>query len=534
MNLTPYSLFSKHLLLGVALFLSTVAPAQVEQTARYEREYKYNDPELLLVPMFEKGIAIISDKDKFNEGKRLWGITVLNTDLTETWNLELETESRFRLVGYEYKDNLIFLLFRINDYEGSDLSLITIHLESQEIKRYSIKQELKFKITHFGVLSRAIVLGGYVNQDPAVLIFDLATENLRIVPGFFVSDTELLDLRMNVNNTFNTLTIDRNTKEKKKLMLKTFDATGAMLFDDNIEIDTKRSILSGITSTLVNDELLITGTWTEGTSKQASGIYSVLADPFSDQSIKFYDFGSFQNFLEYQASPKRAAKLKEKSKEAKASGMTPDFKTYTSVIRMEERPGEYAVLAEVYQPSSNFSPSPYWSGYSNPYSYSGYYPYGGGYGYNPFMNRYYNPTYQYNNGPAQVSEAKILYSSVLVFDSQGNITHDYGIVLKEKKIKGLEQTADFILNDGNAAIAYKKEKELFVIRHNPDGSKLDTLQNSLKKQEEMVRSDSDNGSVRFWYQNFMYTWGYQHIKDQEKNSEDPNRYVFYINKIRID
>lgn len=534
MSLQPYSWYMKRLLLAASCLLSTVALAQVEQTARYEREYKFNDPELLLVPMSDKGIAIINDKDKYNEGKKLWGITALNSDLVESWNLELETEPRYRLVGYEYKDNLIFLLFRINDHEGSDLSLVTIHLETQEIKRFSIKQELTFKITHFGVLSRAIVLGGYVNHDPAVLVFDLGTENLKIVPGFFVSDTELLDLRMNANNTFNTLTIDRNTKEKKKLMLKTFDTAGAMLFDDNIEIDAKRAILSGITSTLVNDELLITGTWTEGTSKQASGIYSVLADPFSDQPIKFYDFGSLQNFLEYQTPAKKAARLKEKSKEAKVSGAIPDFKTYTSVIRMEEQPGSFAVLAEVYQPTSNFTSTPYWAGYSNPYSYGGYNPYGFGYGYNPFMNRYYNPTYQYNNGPTQVSEAKIQYSSILLFDLQGNLTHDYGIVLKEKKIKGLEQTADFIINKGNAAIAYKKEKELFVIRHNPDGSKLDTLQNSLKKQEEFVRSDSDNGNVRFWYQNFMYSWGYQHIKDQEKKSEDPNRYVFYINKIRID
>jgi hypothetical protein len=535
MNLQLYLSFRKRLLLGATLLLSVVAFAQVEQTARYEREHKVNDPELLLVPMGDKGIVIINDKDKYNEGKKLWGITALSTDLDETWNLELETESRHRLVAYEYKDNLIFLLYRINDHEGSDLNLVTIHLETQEIKRYKIKQELTFKITHFGVLSRAIVLGGYVNQDPAVLVYDLASENLKIVPGFFVTDTELLDLRMNANNTFNTLTVDRNTKEKKKLMLKTFDASGAMLFDDNIEIEANRSILSGITSTLVNDELLITGTWTEGVSKQASGIYSVMADPFSDQKINFYDFGSLQNFLEYQTSSKRAAKLKEKSKEAKASGIVPDFKTYTSVIRMEEQPGVYAVLAEVYQPTSNFNSTSYLAGYSNPYSYGGYNPFGYGYGYNSFMNRYYNPTYQYNNAPALVSEAKMMYSSVLLFDLQGRLTHDYGLVLKEKKIKGLEQTADFVINDNeNAAIAYKKEKELYVIRHNPDGSRLDTLQNTLKKQEEVVRSDSDNGNVRFWYQNFMYSWGYQQIKDQEKKSEDPNRYVFYINKIRID
>lgn len=529
MKQIPYSILVKLYLTGILFLYGTTVAAQVEQAARYEREHKMTNPELLLVPMGEQGLALIHDRDKYKEGKKFWEAIMLNTNLTESWSLEFETEPRLRLVGYEYKDDLIYLLFRTNESESSDLSLITIHSKTQEIKRFSINQQLTFKITHFSVLSRAVVLGGYVNQDPAILVFDLATENLKIVPGFFVSDTELLDLRMNSNNTFNTLVIDRNTKEKKRLTLKTFDASGAMLFDDTIEIDSKRSILSGFTSTLVNDELLITGTWTEGTSKQASGIYSVLADPFSDQAIKYYDFGSLQNFLEYQGSSKRITKLKEKSSEAKLSGGIPDFKAYASIIRIEEQPGVYALLAEVYQPSSSISPSPYWSGY--PYSYyGGYSPYR----YNPFMNRYYNPAYQYNNGPSQVDEAKILYASLLIFDLQGNLTNDYGLVLKDKKIKGLEQTSDFIYAEDHVAIAYKKEKEIFVINHKPGESKLDTLQTSLSKPDEIVRSDSDYGNIRFWYQNFMYSWGYQYIKDQEKKSEDPNRYVFYINKIRID
>jgi len=529
MKLLSRSFKLRFKLLVIGLFSSIAVNAQVEQVARYERERAMSDPELLLVPMLEKGIALINDKDKYKEGKKLWDIIILNSDLAEQWSLEFETEPRHRIVGYEFNGDLIYLLFRTNEHEGSDLNLVTVHFKTQEMRRYTIKQELTFKITHFGVLNHTLVLGGYVNQDPAILMFDLETENLKIVPGFFVSDTELLDLRMNSNNTFNTLVVDRHAKEKKRLMLKTFDTTGALLFDDIIQIDEKRSILSGISSTLINDELLITGTWTEGTSKQASGIYAVMADPFSDQSIKFYDFGSLQNFLEYQA-PKRAARLKEKSMQAKASGGIPDFKTYASVIRLEEQPGVFALLTEVYQPSSNYNTTPYWSGFGYPQSYYGYSPY---YGYNPFINRYYRPTYQYNN-QTQVNDAKILYSSVLVFDVRGSLINDYGIVLKEKKINALEQTTDFIYHSGNSALAYKKEKELFVMRHTPDGSTLDTLQTTLSNPEEIVRSDADNGNVRFWYQNFMYYWGHQQIKDQDKNSDDPNRYVFYINKIRID
>lgn len=530
MNRQGPPFFCKLYLLVASFFFSFTAVAQIGQTARYEREHKSNDPEFILVPMGESGMLLIHDKDQYRDGKKLWELFGLDSDLKESWNLEMDIETRLRLVGYEYKDDLIYILYRTSEHEGSDLNLFTIHAQTREVKRFIIKQQLTFKITHFGVLREAIVLGGYVNNDPAVLIYDLETENLKIIPGFFISETELLDLRINTNNTFNALIIDRNSKEKKKLILKTFDATGAMLFDDSIEIGGKRSLLSGTTSTLINDELLISGTWTEGTSKQASGIYSVLADPFSDQPIKFYDFGSLEHFLEYQ-SPKRAAKLRQQSLQAKTSGTIPGFKAYASVMRMEERPGGFALLTEVYQPSANFNSSPYMTGFSNPYYYGGGYS---PYGYNPFMNRYYNAPYQYNNGPSQVGETKILYSSLLVFDIKGTLINDYGMVLEEKKSNGLEQTADFVFNEDNIALAYKKEKEIRVMRYTPDGGSLDTLQTSLEKPGEVVRSDSENGNVRFWYQNYMYSWGYQRIKDQEKLSEDPTRYVFYINKIRID
>ncbi len=523
-------LLKKTGLIGVALLFSFAVTAQVEQEARYEREYKNNDPDFIIIPMGEHGLSLIQDKDQYREGKKLWELICLNSDLKETWSLELEIEARLRLVGYDYKDELIYVLFRTSEHEASDLNLFTIQAKTQEVKRYSIKQELTFKVTHFEVLRRAIVLGGYVSNDPAVLIYDLDTENLKIVPGFFMTETELLDLRINSNNTFNTLIIDRKAKDKKRLMLKTFDVTGAMLLDDIIEIDGKRSILSGITSTLKNDELLITGTWTVGTSKQASGVYTVLADPFTDQAIKFYDFGSLEHFLEYQ-SPKRTVKLKQKSSQAKKTGLIPDFKAYASVIRMEEHTGEFALLTEVYQPSSNFNSTPYWSGFTSPYYYGGGYS---PYGYNPFMSRYYNPPYQYNNGPSQVGETKVLYSALLLFDLKGNLINDYGLVLEEKKANGLEQTTDFIFDNDNIAIVYKKEKEILISQHTPDGSTLDTLQTTLQKAGEIVRSDSENGYVRFWYQNHMYSWGYQRIKDQEKQSEDPNRHVFYINKIRID
>jgi hypothetical protein len=504
------------------LFSPMVVWPQARQVARYEREHKNSDPEYILVPMGERGITIFRDKDKYKDGKLLWEVICLDNELKERWNLEMDIESRLRLVGYDHKDDQVYILYRASEHEASNLILFSIHIHTQEIRRYEIKQELSFRITHFGILNRAVVMGGYVTNEPAVLIHDLETENSRLVPGFFISNTELLDLRMNTNNTFNTLIIDQKNKLQKKLIVKTFDVTGALLLDDEIEIEEKRTILTGITSTLLNDDLLIAGTWTVGSSRSAAGIYSVLVDPFNKQEIRYYDFGQLKHFFDYQ------------SRQAKANGTVPDTRAHVSLMRLDEHPGGFALLNEIFQPSSNFNTSPYWNDFSNPYYYGAYTPYG----YTPFMSRYYSRPYQYNNSSVSSSgENKILHSSLILFDQKGNLKYDYGLVIKDRKSNTIEQIADFVYNEGNVTMAYKKEREIFFM-HTSDEEGEEAVNETLlaitDEPDEIIRSDTDNSFVRYWYDHFMYAWGYQRIRDNTKSGEDPTRNVFYVIKIRVD
>lgn len=501
--------------------------AQITQSSRFEREQKNSDQEFILISLKDEGLILIRDKEKFKEGKQLWEIIRLDTTLQEVWSLELDIENRLRLVGYEYKNNLLYLLFRLGEHEASELTLFTISSSSKNIKRHSIKQELSFRITHFISLENSIGLGGYVSNEPAILLYDLESEKAKLVPGFFISDTELLDVRVNTNNTFNTLIADRTTKQRMRLILKTFDASGALLLEDIMEIDSKKTILSGMTTTLLNDDLLVAGTWTVGNSKLASGVYSTLIDPFSEQSINYYDFGQFEHSLDYQTA-KRATTLKLRSQQSSKVGEIPDFKTYATPMRLEEQPQGFALLTEIYQPATSLNSYPYWNNnFGVPYY--GYSPYG----YNPFMNRYYNTPYQYNT--SQTSESKMLHASLVILDSRGKRIQDYGLKLEDKKLNGLEQTSDFIFYKDQIALAFKKEKEIKIISNKLDGVAVsDTISIQLKNSTEVVRNDSDSNSfIRFWYKNAFYVWGYQNIKDTSRQVEDPTRYVFYINKVEI-
>lgn len=83
-------------------------------------------------------------------------------------------------------------------------------------------------------------------------------------------------------------------------------------------------------------------------------------------------------------------------------------------------------------------------------------------------------------------------------------------------------------------MAYKKDGEILTkltIPHD-NHALLDTVKIKLNEELDVVKDESDqDGAIKHWYKNYLYIWGYQTIRDRAKQSENPTRHVFYINKI---
>jgi hypothetical protein len=114
----------KVLLISMVCVFTTISDAQIKLDARYEREQKNSDPEFIVISMEENGIALVRNTDKYQDGKQLWEVIALDTDLKETWSLQMDIESRLRLVGYEYNNDWIYILYRISEHEASDLNYL--------------------------------------------------------------------------------------------------------------------------------------------------------------------------------------------------------------------------------------------------------------------------------------------------------------------------------------------------------------------------------------------------------------------------
>jgi len=515
------------LVAGVLLCCIQSAFGQIDQVVRFEIEQKNSDPSYTIVSMKDKGLALVRDKNKYVNNEKIFEIHTLDTTLTETGYIEVGVQNRMNLIGYEYTGDYLYVLLRAGESEVHQVLLLEYDLATREINRYDIKHEFNLRLTHFTVLDRHAIFGGYVTREPAVVIYDIREKQLKVVPGFFTSDTELLDLRINENGTFNTLITNRSTRQNKTLVLRTFDAAGTQLMEDEITIDADKTIIAGLTSSLVRDELLIAGTYSSGNSKTSIGFFSVLADPFKEQPIHYYDFAQLTHFLDYM-TVKRAEKIKATSRRFREKSREPEFRANISNVRLEEKSAGFYLLAEAYTTvtAGNSGPYPY-SGYGPYYS-----PYGGSYGYSPFASRYYNSPYSYYNQPVR-SDYSMLSTSVLAFNPDGTLDWDHSLKADNERRPALEQIADFWCDKNKIVIATKTESELVVKARFKNNEFLgDTVKVMLKKETEVAREESKGeGGVRHWYGDKFYVWGYQTVKDPEMRFEDRTRDVFYIIKV---
>lgn len=514
----------------ILLSISSASFGQVSQTSRYEREQKNSEDYFNVISLKEDGLALFRERDKYKNSNKVWELILLDTALQERSVIELEINDRYKMVGYEIGPEYLYFLYRTGETTKNDFELVTVDLTSKEIVKNQIKPELDFKLTHFIKAGNNFVFGGYVSNEPAIVLYEVAAKQLRVIPGFFQKDTELVDLRTNQNQTFNTVSIDRGSKDNRKLILRTFDETGKQLLEDIVPIDEQRSLQTGISSALEREDLAIMGTWGERNSKQSTGFYFLEVNPFQEQKIKYVDFGQLDHYLDY-LNPKRAERIKQNSRDDAAAGRIPNYLNYVMPYEVTEYEHGFLLLAEVYSPVSNVNPY-----YTNPYYYNpyyspyGFYPYGY---YYPGLGRMYRP-YMYNGASRNTNDVRTAETVLLSFGSDGKVNWDHSIKLDEKKMPGLEQVTDYCIVNNQLYFMYKKESELKlkVIGLDNDEVSENTVKVQTNDPQDEIRSDKEfEGGVRQWMPDSFFVWGYQTIRNTTK--EDRVRDVFYINKVVV-
>ena len=421
--------------------------------------------------MNENGLALVRFKHKYVDNTHLFEVILLDSALQKTWNDDLALNNQLQFVGYEFVAGNLYLLFRKGTGNRGGLHLVRIDIVTHVVTPYEIDPSLDFTLTHFSVTGNSAVLGGYIADRPEIFLYDMTTGRGKIIPGLYIQNARLLDVRMNQSNSFNALFIVRSaTSKARALVMKTFDDTGVAILDQTFEIDSDKSILTGITSTLARDELMVAGTWGQPNGKMALGIFTAIVQLDTEKPmIRYYDFTQLDHFLDHLPH-RKAARIKNKTRRRREKGKLPSYGLYVNTCKIDESEEGFMLLAETYAPVTGQSR------YQNPYLYSPYYsPYAmsyyGSYGYGSSMNNPYAfPTAGYRNymPPTDVTVSN---SSVIVFDPEGKRKEDVSTKFSRNiKLLGLEQVSDFSYTHAAIAQVYKNAKGIHVNISQRDGS----------------------------------------------------------------
>jgi len=251
-------LFVTYCLAFVILIPIHHAYSQIDQPNRYEAEQKSSDRNFNIISLKKEGLILVRETEKFDDGKKIWEIIRLDSTLNSSWSDKLKLSSQLNMIGYEYLPGQLFLLFRSGEAGLNNINLLHFSLLTHEYVEYEIKHQFDLRLTHFSVAGSTAIFGGYAIKEPTVVLYSLKDKQVKVVPGFLLRDTELLDLRVNHNyKTFNVLMTERGMKEEKKLFVRTYDETGVLLLEDEMVMEKNKVPLSGMTSELVKDEMIV-------------------------------------------------------------------------------------------------------------------------------------------------------------------------------------------------------------------------------------------------------------------------------------
>jgi hypothetical protein len=513
------------------LLLASLAVAQVSQPMRWEHELKYSEEPYSIVAMRNQGLALIRDIDDYTEGKAKWEVLWLDTLLQQKWSTTLLVENSYMFVGYEHTPDNLNLMFRKMDTEFLNVQIFDIDLRTQTIREAKADIKLQVKLSHYTVANGSCVFGGYVGTEPVLIVYEPAINRQLIVPGFFLAQSDLLDVRPNSNGTFNIL-MGQRIQGQEKLIFRTFDKRGTILVEDIMPIDDSRTILSAACSVLEHDEVLIGGAFAMKNNKLATGVFSSLVDPFSEQPVQYTEFPQLQHFLDYLPD-RKARKIREKATQRESYGKEADYRANVSVHRIEEFKGGFALFGESYIASTSASNNVF----ANPYAsdiYARNYAFGGfPYGNYPYGTRFPSA---FNRGVTYSTEKRMQQGFAIGFDYKGRRLWDYAINMNDFKAYGSEQVADFTVLNGVPHFFYRDEDKLKFSNHSADTTQVSQPQEisiRLNQPTEETRpADNDEGQVRFWFNRCFYVWGITNIRDSRP--QVPNRRVFYVNKITLD
>ncbi|UII20445.1 hypothetical protein [Fulvivirga ligni] len=523
-NALKSNLLTFFLLLG-----AFVASAQVSQPTRYELEKKNSYDFAKVLSAGEYGVVIFQETEEHRRDEgTIWQVVVLDTLLQERLNFEVGIESYFIFKGYDlYKEHLL-LVFRDGDGVKSDFHIISVNILTGSIDKFEIKNEIELELSHMTVIENTIVFAGYVRFSPTLLSYRLGEENFDVIPGYFKDKSDVLHLRSNENGTFSVLTLEKGY-DGHYMRVRTYSPAGKMLFEKEIVVPPHHSLVDAKVTDFVNGNLAVTGTYGRGGNNSAQGFFFLSVKP-SDQKedIQYVGYDDLTHYFDYMGE-KRAERMKSKIERKENSGKDFNYSAKLYLHEVKEVRDGFLVAAEVYDPryERNNSVANMYSPYFNPASIG---QLNGTMAEQRYIRR---PVAM--QGSNEANHFKYLESIVFKIDLKGNVVWDNSLPIDDLDSYSLEKVMAYDVVGRDVKMLYKSEGKFnYKLADERDLIAENELDISLLYEDDELDHDYDGiGGAEHLAGNSFIVWGYQKVRNKNREDLSNRRGVIFVNKINF-
>jgi hypothetical protein len=486
--------------------VAQLAEAQITQTRRLE--IPLNDG---IVDQFE--ISHSGEEGLYLTRSVPAGLQVVKYDtaFAEQWSGVLPIPPQYNIVARKRFEGDLYFLCRVANFsKKNDLLLYAVNDESGIYSVYNIRSYIPFVPTEFQVTKSAVLIGGYFNQIPIAIHYDLKVFKSKVLPGLFNEAGEMNQIRTYPDGTFDVLIMAKDLQGHYTIFIKSYDADGNLIVNSPLITEPDTHLLFAHSLKAGEEKQIVAGVFGTRNKLYSRGLFISSIDPSGSQTTRYYHYGDLKNFFKYMKAG-REKRVKERIERKKVKGKRARFNYRFLVHELIQHNGQYILLGEAFYPRyKNIERT----GYEGFFS-------GGGLN-QPIHNGRIFDGYFYT------------HAVVIAFDEDGKLLWDNSFEINDVRTFQLEQFVKLRVMDDRIALLYQYQNEIRtkIIKGDQvlEGKTSDLL--TTFRPNEIVRKDgSDQGKLEYWYDAYMYASGTQEVIS--KTNRDLTRTVFYINKLKV-
>jgi hypothetical protein len=473
--------------------LSEIATAQIQQVGRLEIPISnFENANFSVVSAGTDGLMIY--RRLYSSPLDQLEIIRVDTIFRVVWSKKLEIAKGLRAVRALVKENYLFVLFKATNNKFGDFLIAAVDINSGAYTVYRVQNLISFHPTEFIITDEAALIGGYFNYRPLIVYFNFSSQKSKILPGFFNEVGELTQVKPYDDGSVDVIVSSDNYERKKCLWIKKYDAKGDLVKTTILEPGDKKNLIFGRSINIGDDQQAVVGVY--GRFKEYSrGIFIARINPLGEYQIQYYDYGDLSHFFSYMKAT-RQERIKQRIERKKIKGKKAKFNYRFIVHEVIETKDNYVMLGEAFFPK-----------------------------------------YAYVNG---LSQTRILigyqytHAVVIGFDKKGKLIWDNSFEVNDIITNSLNQYVKIQAHEDKIYLQYVYENEIRskIIKDSEIIEGKSSNEVKLKFDSDILRNtEFESSQLDYWYDDKLFVYGVQQIRNYSQSKENANRRVFFINKV---